>query len=92
VFSFLKRPLREHSFWQRLVSGALLGAAALGIPAVVLLLITILGGRYQIDKSGVEEDMLVKTLVYPVGGALAGALGFAFGSIVRATWQAAVWS
>ena len=65
------------------------GVAALGIPIVLLFLIAFIGGRFQTTKS-VEHDLYLEALVYPIGAAFAGALGFGFGPLVRQTWQAAV--
>ena len=87
--SFLSRPVRTYNFVQRLLAGGFLGVCALGIPALLLVAISVFGGRYQIS-SGVEDDMWVLAALYPVGAAVAGAVGFAFGPWVRRAWQASL--
>lgn len=76
---------------RRVLFGAAVGGGGLGIFAALLAVITLAGGRYQTGPRGstTEYDMWLLTAVYPLGAALAGAIGGAVIPYVRRSWQAA---
>ena len=66
-----------------------IGAVALGGPWLLILVMLLLGGRFQRAR-GSEIDILVLAVVYPIGPALAGALlGLAM-PFLRRPWAAVV--
>lgn len=86
--SYLSGAATSDSLIRRLAAGAVIGAGALGIPEIILVIVTLAGGRYQPHRrSGIETDMWLLCAVYPVGAAMAGALGVGFGRLVHRTWQ-----
>lgn len=74
-------------WWRRAVGGFRLGALALGGPWLLLVLLLVVGGRFQRVRSS-EWDMLVLVFAYPLGSALAGLLlGLAM-PLLRRPWAA----
>jgi hypothetical protein len=62
---------------QRIGRGALMGLAFPGAFTILILIMYLVGGRYQTDRTG-SLDTLVLLIAYPTGSAIMGAvLGFA---------------
>jgi hypothetical protein len=82
----VKRRRTEKQFlpwWRRALAGGALGAAILGAPWVLLLLVLAIGGRYQVARS-TEYDLLLLAAVYPLGPALAGVV---LGAVQPVLWR-----
>jgi hypothetical protein len=65
------------------------GAVILGAPWLLVLVLLVLGGRFQRNR-GSEIDMLVLAIVYPLGPAVAGALLGLCMPLLRRPWTAVV--
>src|SRR3982751_2202440 len=76
-------------WWRRALGGMRLGAVVLGGPWLLILVLLLLGGRFQRGR-GSEMDMLVLAVVYPTGTALAGFLLGLVMPLLRRPWAAVV--
>jgi hypothetical protein len=73
----------------RVRRGATIALAVMGVPCVLLAALALLSGRY-VTSRGVELDLWAGAVLYPLGVALAGAIGGAGAPFARTAPRAAL--